>query len=192
LKVNQKEKLPMFLRKYVSVAALLLISALIMSACTVGPGVTVPTRDVSVSNEAALEAQNLAMAGLMMGSVDLNEEQFSSLLTELMRANTGQNNPVEEIRAWFEPDMIYLQAELQQGVLPAAFGNTLTLAGNLTVQDGRLLISFREAAAGNYVVAGAALDPINNQINMALASQGLMVPATVTMESGVLTIELAQ
>jgi hypothetical protein len=42
------------------------------------------------------------------------------------------------------------------------------------------------------VVAGAALDPINNQINMALASQGLMVPATVTMESGVLTIELAQ
>jgi hypothetical protein len=192
LKVNQKEKISMFLRKYVSVAALLLISALIMSACTVGPGVNVPTRNVSVSNEAALEAQNLAMAGLMMGSVDLNEEQFSSLLTELMRANTGQNNPVEEIRAWFEPDMIYLQAELQQGVLPVAFGNTLTLAGNLTVQDGQLLISFREAAAGNYVVAGAALDPINNQINMALASQGLMVPATVTMESGVLTIQLAQ
>ena len=172
--------------------AVVVVFALSLSACAASGGITMPEREVPISIDSALEAQDLAMAGLMMGSVDWTEAQFSSLLTELMKANSGENLPVETITAWFEPDQLYLQAQVKEGVLPAAFGTTLQLAGNLDVQDGVLVVDIEEAAAGPYTVTGAALAPINAQINGALANQPIGLPLDVMLDSGKLSLSMAQ
>lgn len=160
--------------------------------CTMGQGVTVPERAVVIDTQTALDAQNMAMGGMMMGSVTLDESQFSSLLTELLKANTGENNPVESVTAWFEAETIYLQVDVKDGVLPASVGNTLAVAGGVTVDNGKLMLDLTEASAGTYKVEGAALAPINAQINAALANLNFGVPVQVETAEGALTISLTQ
>jgi hypothetical protein len=157
-----------------------------------GQSVMVPDREVTIDNQMALDAQNLAMGGLMMGSATLDESQFSSLLTELLRANTGENLPVESIKAWFEPDAIYLQLEVKEGVFPAAFGTTVAVAGTINASNGVLALDLSEASAAGYKVEGAALAPINAQINSALAGIALPVAVNVETTEGALTISMAQ
>jgi hypothetical protein len=173
-------------------AAAVLALALGMTACTTGQSVAVPDRDVSVSVETALDAQNMAMSGLMMGGVTLDESQFSSLLTELLKANSGENNPVENITAWFEPDTIYLQVDVKDGVFPATMGDKLAVAGTIDVVDGKLTVDLSEASAGNYLVTGASLAPINAQINSALAGFNLGIPVQVETAEGTLTLSMTQ
>ncbi len=163
-----------------------------MTACTMGQGVTVPERDVMIDAQTAIDAQNMAMGGIMMGSVTLDESQFSSLLTELLKANSGENNPVENIRAWFEPGLIYLQVDVKEGVLPAAFGDTLAVAGKVDVSEGKLMLDLSEASAGTFKVEGASLAPINSQINAALANLNLGVPVQVEAAQGMLTLSMTQ
>lgn len=171
---------------------LTLVLAVGLAACTVGQGVTVPDREVPISIDTALEAQNKAAGALTMGSVTWSEAEFSSLLTELLKANSGEANPVESITAWFEPDGLYLQVELIDGVLPPAFGNTLAVAGNVTVNDGALQIELDQAAAGTYAVGADVLAPIAAQINGMVASQLGGVPLSIEMGEGTLTIALQQ
>ena len=178
-------------RKFgVGIVSILLVIA--MAACSMGQGVMVPEREVMIDAQTAMDAQNMAMGGLMMGSATLDESQFSSLLTELLKANTGANNPVDSIKAWFEPGTIYLQVEIKEGVLPAAFGTTLAVAGTIDAMDGKLMLDLSEASAGAYLVEGAALGPINAQINGALANLNLGVPVNVETAEGTLTISMAQ
>ena len=178
-------------RKFgLGIVSMLLVIA--MAACSMGQGVMVPERDVMIDAQTAVDAQNMAMGGLMMGSATLDESQFSSLLTELLKANTGENNPVDSIKAWFEPGTIYLQVEIKEGVLPAAFGTTLAVAGTVGAMDGKLMLDLSEASAGSYLVQGAALAPINAQINGALANLNLGVPVNVETAEGSLTISMAQ
>lgn len=173
-----------------SVASMALVVA--MTACTAGQAVTVPTREIVIDQQVAVDAQNLAVSGLMMGGVSLDESQFSSLLTELLKANAGANLPVESIRAWFESEAIYLQVDLKEGVLPAAFGDKLAVAGTVDASDGQLVVDLDEASAGTYKVEGAALEPITAQINAALAGFNLGMPVNVDTAEGTLTISLAQ
>ncbi len=163
-----------------------------MAACTMGQGVTVPDRPVTIDAQTALDAQNSAMGGMMMGSATLDESQFSSLLTELLKANSGENLPVENISAWFEPGEIYLQVDLVDGVLPATIGDTLAVVGTVDVTDGKLSVDLSEASAGTYKVEGALLAPINAQINAALANLNLGVPVQVETAEGTLTLSMAQ
>lgn len=172
------------------VASMALVMA--MTACTVGQAVTVPDRAIVIDQQVAVDAQNLAMSGLMMGNVSLDESQFSSLLTELLKANAGENLPVESINAWFEPGIIYLQADLKDGVLPAAFGDKLSVAGTVDASDGTLVLNLNEASAGTYKVEGASLAPITAQINAALSGFNLGMPVSVETAEGTLTISLAQ
>lgn len=179
----------MNLRKFgVGVAALTL--ALGVTACSVGQGVTVPQRAVPISIESAVAAQDAGLAGLLMGSATWSESEFSSLLTELLKANTGEENPVEAITAWFEPDGLFLQASIKEGVLPAAFGTTVRLAGDVMVQDGSLMILVEKASAGPYTVEGALLSPINAQINAALAGFVGGLPLSVELGQGTITVAL--
>jgi hypothetical protein len=164
----------------------------VVAGCTAGSGVQPPDREVPISNEIALEAQNLAMSGVMTGSVELSESQFSSLVTGLLDANTGDANPVESITAWFEEGMVYIRIQLLDGVLPPALGNTLDVVGSISVEDNHLVVDLQQASAGGYTVSGAALDPIEAQINRALANMPLGVPVSVTLGSGTLTIDMAQ
>ncbi len=182
----------MFYRKQLMMLVALVLLVFSVSACTVGAGVQVPDRDISISLEDALEAQNMAVTGMMMGGVELTEAQFSSLLTELLKANSGENNPVTSIKAWFEPDTIYLQVNLKEGVLPAAFGTTLNLVGSVDVVDNHLAITVREASAGPYAVSGAMLAPVNAQLNAALANYQLLMPVDVSLDTGVLSVSMGQ
>lgn len=181
----------MMLRK-ISLGFITLVLAAGLAACSVGQGVMVPDREVPISIDTALEAQNKAASGLMMGSVTWNEAEFSSLLTELLKANSGEGNPVESITAWFEPDGLYLQVQLIDGVLPAAFGNTLAVAGNVSVNDGALQIDLDQASAGTYSVGPELLAPIAAQLNSVVASQLGGVPLSIEMDEGSLTVALQQ
>ncbi len=181
----------MMLRKItMGVATLVLATGL--AACSVGQGVTVPDREVPIDINTALAAQDKGATALLAGEVTWTESEFSSLLTELLKANSGENNPVEAITAWFEPDGLYLQVELVDGVLPTAFGNTLTVAGDLTVENGMLQVSLDQASAGTYAVGASMLAPIAEQINGILASQVGGVPLSIEMEEGSLTVSMQQ
>ncbi|MBX3013040.1 MAG: hypothetical protein KF832_16100 [Caldilineaceae bacterium] len=164
---------------------------LFLGACSPG-AVQVPDRPVEITLEEGLAAQDLLLAGLATGEVQLTEAQFSSLLTKLLEANTGSNQPVEAITAWFEPGQLYLRLTLKEDVLASNFGRNFDLVGALTVEDGVLQIALDEAAAGNLVAPGALLQPIADQINAALAQQVAGLPLNVTVDEGTLTLGLAQ
>ncbi|MFZ4660716.1 MAG: hypothetical protein ACOYNY_27140 [Caldilineaceae bacterium] len=178
-------------QKYPYFFSLLTLLALLMSACSTG-GVQTPARTIEITLDEAVAAQNTLLSGLATGQVTLTEAQFSSLLTKLLEANSGPNSPVASITTWVEPEQLYLRVILKDGVLATNLGNTLDLVGSLTVNAGALQIGLAEAAAGPYVATGALLQPIADQINGALAQQVPALPLAVKLESGVITLSLAQ
>lgn len=180
----------MKLQKHLLSLLLVVLLALLLSACSTG-AVQTPDRTVTITLDEALTAQNILLTGLTTGSVALTEAQFSSLLTKLLEANSGPNSPVVAITTWVEPEQLYLRLTLKEGVLATNLGTTLDLVGNVTVENGALQIALDEAAAGSYVVTSAFLQPIADQINAALAQQVLALPLAVTLDSGVLTISSA-
>lgn len=171
-------------RNWVVVAvALFLIASL--AACSAP--VAVPDRDIEISVDTALAAQEMLMSGLMMGEAQLSESEFSSLLTVLLEQNSGDANPVDAVKVWFEPgNEVVAQVALVEGVLPATFGgNTLDLAGTVDVDGGQLKLMLDGASAGGFGVSGAMLAPIADQINAALASLGAMPVSVETSEGSV-------
>lgn len=176
-------------RNWVVVFVVLVLAAS-LAACS--SAVAVPDRDIDVSVDSALAAQN-KLAGLMMaGEVNWTEGEFSSLLSVLLDQNSGENNPIAAIKVWFEPDNeVFAQVSLVDGVLPPTFaGDTLDLAGVVSVQDGNVTLNLEGASAGGFGVNPALLGPVNDQINAALAGLGLGVPVEVTTDSGSVTVSL--
>ncbi|GIV78737.1 hypothetical protein FKZ61_022490 [Litorilinea aerophila] len=170
----------------------LLVVVLLMTslaACAAGT-VAVPDRPIEVSVDSALAAQDKAMAGLMMGSAEWTEEEFSSLLSVLLQQNSGENNPVNAIRVWFDPDnQVTIQVDLKDGVIP--FGNQLNLAGKVDVVDNHVQVHLEQAAAGNLAVAPAVLQMISDQINASLADPSMGVAVDVTTDTGLIQVSLA-
>ena len=123
----------------VALVALLLMSSL--AGCAMGD-VSAPDREVPISIDAALEGQAAGMQGLMSGSVTWTESQLSSFLTELLKQNTGPNQPVDSIVVWLEPDnMLHARVALKDGVLLG--GSNIDLMGKVMVQDGKdVVMSF--------------------------------------------------
>jgi hypothetical protein len=136
----------------------------------------------------ALEAQNKAM-GLMAGSVEWSEAEFSSLLSVLLQQNGGENNPVTDIKVWFEPgNQVFISVGLKDGVIPT--GNTLDLAGTIGVDMNHVVVDLQQVGAGNMSISGAALAPISAQINAALADPSLGVAVDVSTDTGMITVGL--
>ncbi|MCC6168332.1 MAG: hypothetical protein IT329_14005 [Caldilineaceae bacterium] len=172
----------------VLIVSLLLVAGL--AGCT-ATAVSVPDRPITVDVQTALDAQNMAVSGLMAGSLELDESQFSSLLSVLLEQNGGENNPVTGVNVWFEPDnQVVIRVNLKEGVLPANFGNTLDLAGTIGVENNHVVVDLSQAGVGNMSVSGAALAPINAQINAALADPSLGVAANVATDTGKITLSL--
>jgi len=159
------------------------ILALSLSGC-MASAVTVPDRDLTIDVDTALAAQNK----LMSGQLSWTESEFSSLLSVLLDQNTSDAMPVEDIKVWFEPNnQVVVRVTLAEGVIPV--GNTLDLAGTVSVQNGYLNIDLSQAGAGNMSISGAMLAPISAQINSALSGPGMMMlPVNVSTESGMLTV----
>ena len=175
-------------RNWVVVAvALFLVASL--AAC--GAPVAVPDRDIEISVDTALAAQEMLMAGMMMGGAELSESEFSSLLTVLLDQNSGDANPVDAVKVWFEPgNQVFAQVALVDGVLPETFaGNTLDLAGTVGVEGGALMLDLAGASAGGFGVNPALLAPINDQINAALAGLG-GIPVEVETAEGSVSVGL--
>jgi hypothetical protein len=173
-------------RNWVSIIALLLVASL--AACTAAP-VAVPEREIMVDVNTALEAQNKAAGLVMSGSVDWSEAEFSSLLSVLLEQNGGANNPVNDVKVWFEPNnQIVISVGLKDGVLPS--GNTLDLAGTVAVENNHVVVDLQQAGAGNMSVSGAVLDPISAQINAALADPSMGVAVDVTTDTGTISVGL--
>ena len=169
----------------VSLLALLLVASL--AACTAAP-VAVPDRDIEVSVDTALAAQ-AKLTDLMMGKVEWTEAEFSSLLSVLLQQNSGENNPVEEIQVWFEPgNKVIARVTLKEGVLPA--GNTLDLAGTVSVEDMHVKVNLDAAGVGNMSVGSAMLAPISAQINSALADPSMGVAVNVSTDTGTISVGL--
>jgi len=173
-------------RNWVLVAvSLFLIASL--AAC--GAPVQVPDRPIDISVDTALTAQDMLMSGMMMGGAELTESEFSSLLTVLLDQNSGDANPVDAVKVWFEPDNeVVAQVALVDGVLPSTFaGNSLDLSGKLAVENGMLTLALDGASAGGFGVNPAMLGPINDQINAALAGLGA-VPVDVQTSEGSVSV----
>lgn len=178
-----------FHKKLIAWAAIT-VMAFSLSACAFGSGLAIPDREVPISLESALEAQDMGMMGLLMGSVEWTEGQFSSLLTELIAQNAGDANPIESVTAWFEPEQMFLRIALADGILPEEFGSTVEVAGTIDLDGDIIVLDLTQAAAAGFVVTGDVLGPINDQINEALADFPLGLGGTVTMGSGTLSITL--
>ncbi len=166
------------------VLSLLLV---VLSACT-APAAP-PDRDVEISHEAALSAQDALMGGIVMGEVMLSESEFSSYVTKALEANSGPNQPIDSVMVWIEPDAMHFRVTLKDGV--SMMGNTLDLVGNLMVSDGHLMVDLQSAGAGGMAVGGALLAPVNAQINAVLA-QNIMLPASVSVaqDSGSISLSM--
>lgn len=178
-------------RKTVALALVLVLLVSSLSACAAGSAVNPPARDITISVDDALAAQNAGMAGLMAGKAEWTESQFSSFLTVLLQQNTGPNVPIKSIKAWFEPDnKIFLRAELNDGVLLG--GNAIDLAGSITVADHHLTVNLTDAAANGYSVSGAPVDMVSSWINHFLSDPNLGVAVDVSTSEGKLTVGLAQ
>ncbi len=162
----------------------------VLSACTAA--VQPPDRDIEISTEAALTAQNALLGALGTLSVTLSESEFSSFLTKGLEANSGPNQPIDSVLVWVEPDALHFRVTLKDGVSMPMLGNTLDLVGNLMVSDGQLMVDLQQAGAGPFAVGGAMLGMVNDQVNAVLAANiPMMLPdVNVTQDSGSLMLSL--
>jgi hypothetical protein len=178
-------------RKLLALSFVLVLVVASLSGCAMGATMAPPDREITVSVDDALAAQDAGMAGLMIGQVEMSESQFSSFLSVLLQQNTGPNNPITGIHAWFEPDnQIYLRVALADGVLLGS--NTVDLVGKVMVADNHLMVDLQEAAANGYSVSGAMLAPVNAYINGALSDPSMGVAVDVSTSEGMITIGLTQ
>ena len=172
---------------FVALVAVLLMG--VLSGCSMGAA-AVPDREVPISVDAALEGQNLGLAGLMTGSVTWTESQLSSFLSELLKQNSGPNNPIQAITVWLMPDnAIHMQIQFADGVFLG--GNTVDVAGTIAVVDGKVQVNLSEASMNGMVAtSGPILDFVNATVNRILADPGFGVAASVTTGDGDITISL--
>jgi predicted small lipoprotein YifL len=147
-----------------------------------------PDRALDVNLDTALAAQDMAM-GVIAGDVELSEEEFSSLLTYLLKQNMGENSPVDSIMTWFEPDnQIFIRVNLKDGVL--LNGNSLDLAGSVGVEDQHVVVNIDEAGANGYSAGGMLTAPVSEMINNILAGPQFGVAAHVSTDTGMITFGL--
>jgi hypothetical protein len=150
--------------------------------------VAAPDREVPISVDAALEGQNAGLMGLMSGEVTWSEAQLSSFLTELLRQNTGPNQPVDAITVWLMPDnQIHIRVALKDGVLLG--GSNIDLAGSVAIENSQVVVNITEAGANGMSVSGPLTGLVSSYINGALSSIGLA--ADVMTDEGSITVSMA-
>lgn len=170
--------------------AISLVIVVALAGCTAA-AVEVPSRPIKISQESGYDAQNSALSGMLTGNIELTEEQFSSLLSELLKTNSGPNFPISEIQAWFEPnDEIILRAVLKPNVLLS--GDTLDLKGTVGVMDNHVTLNLQQAGMGSLSVGEPLMSMISQQINSVLAGPQFSVAASVKTDTGKLMVQIGQ
>ena len=170
----------MLTRKNLMVSFVAVLLLALLAGCT-GGAVMTPEREVEISNAAAIDAQNAAMAGLMAGSATWTESQFSSLVSELIRQNGG-GDFISNVTVWFDPESMFVSVETPFG--------TVDLAGNVMVEDNMVQVDLEQAAALGMAVSGPLLDIIEGAINRALNDPSMGVAVGVEAGDGTLSVEM--
>ncbi len=171
-------------RRYLVVSVVLVLLVAVLAGCGAGAA-AMPDREVTISIDEALAAQDAAMAGMLTGQAEWTESQFSSLVTELLKQNLGAGSPIQEVKAWFMPEGLVLAATL-------ADGSQVVLSGNVMVENNRIKLDLKEAAAMGMVAAGPVLDIVEGAINRALDAPELGVAVNVATGDGTLSLGLGQ
>ena len=177
------------MNKRTPVLTLVVLSLLlvVLSACAAPAQ---PDRDIEISTEAALSAQTALMNGLATLQVELSESELSSYVTMALEANSGPNQPIDEVLIWIEPDSLHLHVSLKDGVSMPGM-DSMDLVGNLMVSDGHLMVDLQQAGAGGIGVGGALLAPVAAQINAVLAQNIMLLGnVMVSQDTGSLMISM--
>jgi hypothetical protein len=167
----------------------LLVVLASLAGCVAGGAANWPDREITTDLDTALAAQDMGMAGLMMGNVSWSEAEFSSFLTYLLRQNAGGMVPVDEVKVWLEPDnQVFIEATPGAGV-PLA--GPVRLAGSIGVENNMVQVDLSSAAVGDAVsVSGPLLDVVEGAINRALNDPSLGVAVDVSTDEGMITVSL--
>ena len=173
----------MRIRKNWAVSAMALLLVLVVLAGCAGAA---PAHDcdVAVSLDDALAAQDKAMAGLMMGSVELTNAEFSSLVTELIKQNAA-GVPIEMVAACFTEDGMDLDISFTDGT-------SLHTSGNIAVADNQVVVDLASAGMNGMAVAEGFLPVVEGAINRALGDASLGVAVDVSTGDGTLAVSLGQ
>ena len=167
-------------RKTVTMTFVLVLLLSVLAGCTSGGAML--EREPEISMDAAMEAQNKAMAGLMAGQVEWTEDEFSSLLTALLEQNVG-TDLVSGVKANFNPG----------NELVLAVGTPMgeaVLSGKLMVDNNILQVDLEEASAMGMAATGAILSVVEGAINRALDDPSLGVAVGVETGDGTLSLSL--
>lgn len=167
-------------RKTVTMTFVLVLMLSVLSGCMAGEAQL--ERMPEISMDAAMEAQNKAMSGLMAGQVEWTEEEFSSLLTALIQQNLG-TDMISGVAANFDPDQAIALA------VGTPFGEAV-LTGKIMVEDNILQVELDEASAMGMAASGAILNVVEGAINRALNDPSLGVAVGVETGDGTLSLSL--
>lgn len=178
----------MISRKSLLVSALTLLLAVALTGCTMG-GSAMPNRAVNISMDEAQAGQNAALAGALLGQATLTESQASSLLTELLKANTnGGTITIDSVETLFEGDQVFISLKLAD---PIAGVSSIGIGGAVMMDGNTLMVDLSEATAGDIVVGGDVMGAVSGRVNDALDDLQFM-PVNIAPQSGSLTVGLAQ
>ena len=170
-------------RKNLVVSFVLVLLVAMLAGCAAG-GATMPESDVEVSMDAAMAAQNKAMAGLMAGEVALTDSELSSLATELIKQNLGEMGLISGITTIFNDGQIAVQVDTVAG--------PVQLVGNVAVNDNIVSVELEQASAMGMAATGPMLSVVEGAINRALNSPELGVALKIAASDGELMVGLGQ
>lgn len=178
----------MISRKNMLTLALGVLLAIALTGCTMG-GSMAPDRAVNISMDEAQSGQNAAIAGALLGQATLTESQASSLLTELLKANTnGGTITIDAVETMFEGEQIYLNIKLAD---PIAGIDSIGVGGKVMMDGNTLMVDLSEATAGDIVVGSEVMGSISGRVNDALDDLQFM-PVNIAPGDGSITVGLAQ
>ena len=170
-------------RKNLVVSFVLVLLVAMLAGCAAG-GAMMPEGDVEISMDAAMDAQNKAMAGLMAGEVALTDSELSSLATELIKQNLGDMGLVTGVTTMFGDGQIAIQIDTVAG--------PVQLVGNIMVDDNIVSVELEQAAAMGMAATGPMLGVVEGAINRALNSPELGVALDIQASDGELMVGLGQ
>lgn len=179
----------MISRKSILTVVVTLLLAIALTGCAMSES-AMPDRAVNISMDEAQAGQNAALAGALLGQATLTESQASSLLTELLKANTnGGTITIDSVETMFEGDQVFISLNLAD---PIAGIESIGVAGQVMMDGSTLMVNLSEASANGMAVNGDVMGGISGRVNDALDDLQFGQAVDIAPQNGSITVGLAQ